>query len=91
MVLQSPIALISAATSPVNSIVVIPGDAPTHFQITGITTATVEIQGSVDGTNFAVIQSKSANALVTIEKPPKYVRASITSHSSGTVVIKAIY
>lgn len=91
MVLQSPISLLSAATSPVNSISILPGDEAVHFQITGITTATVDIQGSVDGTNFASIQSKTANACVTIEKPPKYVRASITSHSSGTVVVKAIY
>lgn len=91
MVLSQPISLISAATSPVNSISIIPGDEAVHFQITGITTATVEIQGSVDGTNFAVIQSKTANACTTIEKPPKYVRASITSHSAGTVIVKAIY
>jgi hypothetical protein len=91
MVLQSPIQLLSASTAPVNSIAIIPGDAPTHFQITGITTANVEIQGSVDGTNFAPITSKSANSLVTVEAPPKYVRASITTHSAGTVVVKAIY
>ena len=91
MVLQEPIQLISAATSPVNSVSIIPGDEAAHFQITGITTATVEIQGSVDGTNFAPIISKSANSLVTVEAPPKYVRASITSHSAGTVVVKAIY
>ena len=91
MVLQAPIQLISAATSPVNSVAILPGDEAVHFQITGITTATVDIQGSVDGTNFASITSKTANSLVTVEKPPKFIRASITSHSSGTVVVKAIY
>jgi hypothetical protein len=91
MVLQQPIQLLSASTSPVNSIAIVPGDEATHFQITGITNATVEVQGSVDGDNFAPIVSKTANSLVTVEKPPKYVRASITAHTSGTVVVKAIY
>lgn len=54
--------------------------------ITGITTATVQIQVSGDGTNWNNEQAAlTANGNVFINKPVKQIRANVTAYTSGTL------
>ena len=55
------------------------------FQITGITTATVIIQGSLDGTVWVQLGSVTANGSVSLIVPWLYVRANVTAWTAGTV------
>lgn len=58
------------------------------FQITIQTTATVQIQGSLDGTNWVNIGSaQTATAKVSDSDPWKWVRAQCTSYGEGTVTV----
>ncbi len=54
--------------------------------IRGITTATVHIEGSVDGTNFVSITSKTADAAFTVPAFP-YMRSKVTAWTSGTIYV----
>ena len=92
MNLQSAITLINAATATGTSQSITTDGAPLHVAVNGITSATVNIEGSVDGSNWHLIGSAlTANGLVTIANPPKFVRANLTTYVSGTITVKAIY
>ena len=59
-------------------------------QVSGITSATVIVQGSVDGTTWSTIGSAlTADGLVTISDPPPYIRANVTVYATGTITVKA--
>ena len=59
-------------------------------QVSGITSATVLIQGSVDGSTWATLGSSiTADGLTTITNPPPYIRANVTVYVSGTITVKA--
>ncbi len=58
------------------------------FQITGITTATVHIDGSNDGTNWVSLGNVTANGKIANSEAWKYVRARISAWTSGTIVVK---
>jgi hypothetical protein len=59
-------------------------------QISGITSATVLVQGSVDGSTWSTIGSSvTADGLVTISDPPPYIRANVSVYISGTITVKA--
>ena len=61
-------------------------------QISGITSATVAVQGSVDGSTWSTIATAlTADGLVTITNPPPYIRANVTAYVSGTITVKASY
>jgi hypothetical protein len=71
------------------------------IQVTGITTATVDFRATIDGTNYvafpcvnasgSVVSSTTANGLFTCAIGQfKKVRAPISSHSSGTVVVTGV-
>jgi adenosine/AMP kinase len=91
MVLQSPITLLSAVEATGASSAIYPDGAPVTVVISGITTATVAIEGSVDGTNFEAIESKTADACVIVNPSTKFIRANVTAYTSGTITVKAIY
>ncbi len=58
------------------------------FAISGITTATVKIQGSMDNLTWHDIDSKTANAIVSNDDPWPYVRAIVSAYTSGTITVK---
>lgn len=63
---------------------------PAFVQVSGITSATVAIQGSVDNTTWATLTTAlTADGIVTIATPPPYIRANVTTYVSGTIIAKA--
>ena len=63
---------------------------PAFIQVSGITSATVVAQGSVDGTTWSTLGSSlTADGLITIANPPPYIRANVTVYVSGTITVKA--
>ena len=65
---------------------------PAFLQVSGITTATVAFQGSLDGTTFATIGTAlTADGIVTIANAPKYLRANCTAYTTGTITAKVLY
>ena len=60
------------------------------IQVSGITSATVAAQGSVDGSTWSTIGTTlTADGLITITNPPPYIRANVTVYVSGTITVKA--
>ena len=91
--LTAPITLLNAvgATGESRAVQVDTGQ-PAFLQVSGITTATVAFQGSLDGTTFATIGTAlTADGIVTIANAPKYLRANCTSYTSGTITAKVLY
>ena len=75
-----------------SSAVQVDGGQPVFLQVSGITTATVALQGSLDGTTFATIGTAlTADGIITIANSPKYVRANCTAYTSGTITAKILY
>ena len=65
---------------------------PVFLQVNGITSATVVLQGSLDGTNWSTLGSAlTGDGLVTVANAPKYVRANCTVYVSGTITAKILY
>ena len=65
---------------------------PAFLQVSGITSATVALQGSLDGTTYATIGTAlTADGIVTIANAPKYLRANCTVYVSGTITAKILY
>ncbi len=59
------------------------------WQVQGITTATVAIQGSIDGTNWVTITSITSDDIVeTIACP--HMRANVTAYTAGTISVFAV-
>jgi hypothetical protein len=72
---------------------------PEHFRgdhenlnaiIRGITTATVAIEVSLDGTNFVAITSQTADWAGKVADFP-YIRANVTAYTSGTITVQIEY
>ena len=85
--------LLNAVTaSGASSAVQVDGGQPVFLQVNGITSATVVLQGSLDGTNWSTLGSAlTADGLITIANAPKYVRANCTVYVSGTITAKILY
>jgi hypothetical protein len=65
---------------------------PAFLQVSGITTATVAFQGSLDGTNWSTIGTAlTANGIVIVQNAPKYLRANVTAWTSGSITAKVMY
>jgi hypothetical protein len=65
---------------------------PVFMQVSGITSATVVLQGSLDGTNWATLGTAlTADGIVTIANAPMYVRANCTVYVTGTITAKILY
>ena len=72
------------------------------MQVTGITTATITFEGTIDGTNFVAVQATNLNsgsAATTATADGLYritvlglvsVRARISAYTSGTITITGI-
>ena len=91
--LTSPVTLLSAvvATGASKAVQADPGQ-PAFLQVSGITSATVALQGSLDGTTYATIGTAlTADGIITIANAPKYLRANCTAYTSGTITAKVLY
>jgi len=65
---------------------------PAFLQVSGITSATVALQGSLDGTTYATLGSAlTADGIITVANAPNYLRANCTVYVSGTITAKVLY
>ena len=91
--LTSPITLLNAvgATGESKAVQVDSGQ-PAFLQVSGITSATVVLQGSLDGTNWSTLGTAlTANGIVTVQNAPTYLRANCTVFVTGTITAKIMY
>ena len=91
--LTAPITLLNAvvATGESKPVQVDTGQ-PAFLQVSGITSATVALQGSLDGTNWSTIGTAlTANGIITVANAPKYLRANCTVFVTGTITAKIMY
>jgi len=91
--LTSPVTLLNAvgATGASKAVQADAGQ-PAFLQVSGITSATVALQGSLDGTNYSTIGTAlTADGIVTIANAPMYLRANCTVYVSGTITAKVLY
>ena len=91
--LSAPITLLSAVgATGASKAVQVDGGVPVFLQVSGITSATAALQGSLDGTNWSTIGSAiTADGLIIVANAPKYVRANVTVYVSGTITAKILY
>jgi hypothetical protein len=91
--LATPITLLSAVVATgASKAVQIDAGIPAFLQVSGITSATVALQGSLDGTNWATIGTAlTADGIVTVANAPKYLRANCTVYVTGTITAKVLY
>jgi len=91
--LTTPVTLLSAvvATGESKAVQVDTGQ-PAFLQVSGITSATVVLQGSLDGTNWSTLGTAlTANGIVTVQNAPTYLRANCTVFVTGTITAKIMY
>jgi pectate lyase len=91
--LTTPVTLLSAVTA-TGASQAVQADAgqPAFLQVSGITSATVALQGSLDGSNWSTIGTAlTANGIVTIANAPTYLRANCTVYVTGTITAKIVY
>jgi pectate lyase len=91
--LTTPITLLAdvAATGASRAVQADAGQ-PAFLQVSGITSATVALEGSLDGTNWSTIGTAlTANGLITVANAPKYLRANCTVYVTGTITAKIMY
>jgi len=91
--ISSPVTLLSAVgATGASKAVQVDGGQPAFLQVSGITSATVVLQGSLDGTNWSTIGTAlTADGLVTVANAPKYLRANCTVFVTGTITAKILY
>jgi hypothetical protein len=91
--LTTPVTLLSAVTATgASKAIQADGGQPAFLQVSGITSATVAFQGSLDGTNWSTLgTSLTADGLTTVANAPKYLRANCTVYVSGTITAKILY
>jgi len=61
------------------------------FQIDGITTGTVTLEGSNDGTNYYTLSTDTADNLRELNTPVLWVRANVTVATSVSVTVTACF
>jgi hypothetical protein len=91
--ITSPVSLLSAVVA-TGASQAVQADAglPAFLQVSGITSATVVLQGSLDGTNWSTLGTAlTADGLVTVANAPKYLRANCTVYVTGTITAKIMY
>ena len=91
--LTAPITLLNAVVATGESKAVqVDAGQPAFLQVSGITSATVALQGSLDGTNWSTISTAlTANGIITVANAPKYLRANCTVYVTGTITAKIMY
>lgn len=71
-----------------------PAETLIDFTVTGITTATVKLQGSVDGVAWTDLDTRTTNGTtvgVTIGATRLYMRAIVSAYTSGTITCTVTY
>jgi len=91
--LTSPITLLNAVVATgASTAVQVDSGQPAFLQVSGITSATVALQGSLDGTNWSTLGTAlTANGIVTVQNAPTYLRANCTVFVTGTITAKVMY
>jgi hypothetical protein len=91
--LTAPITILNAVVATgASSAVQADAGQPAFLQVSGITSATVVLQGSLDGTNWSTLGTAlTADGLVTVANAPKYLRANCTVYVTGTITAKIMY
>ena len=91
--ISAPVTLLSAVgATGASKAVQVDGGQPAFLQVSGITSATVVLQGSLDGTNWSTLGTAlTADGLVTVANAPKYLRANCTVFVTGTITAKILY
>ena len=91
--LTSPVTLLSAVTATgASKAVQADGGLPAFLQVSGITSATVTLQGSLDGSIWSTLGTAlTADGMITVANAPKYLRANCTVYVSGTITAKILY
>jgi len=91
--LTAPITLLNAVgATGASTAVQVDSGQPAFLQVSGITSATVALQGSLDGTNWSTIGTAlTANGIITVQNAPKYLRANCTVFVTGTITAKIMY
>jgi hypothetical protein len=91
--LTSPVTLRSAVVA-TGASKAVQADAgqPAFLQVSGITSATVALQGSLDGTTFSTIGTAlTGDGIITVANAPMYLRANCTVYVTGTITAKIMY
>ena len=60
-------------------------------QVAGITTATVKLEGSNDGTNWEELRSSTADEAYTTDDPFMWLRGNVSAWTSGTITVTLSY
>jgi hypothetical protein len=91
--LTAPITLLNAVgATGASTAVQVDSGQPAFLQVSGITSATVALQGSLDGTNWSTLGTAlTANGIVTVQNAPTYLRANCTVYVTGTITAKVMY
>jgi len=91
--LAAPITLLSAVgATGASRAVQIDAGLPAFLQVSGVTSATVLLQGSLDGTNWSTLGTAlTADGIVIAANAPKYLRANCTVYVTGTITAKILY
>ena len=91
--LTAPITLLNAVgATGASTAVQVDSGQPAFLQVSGITSATVALQGSLDGTNWSTIGTAlTANGIITVQNAPTYLRANCTVFVTGTITAKIMY
>ena len=91
--LTAPITLLNAVgATGASTAVQVDSGQPAFLQVSGITSATVALQGSLDGTNWSNIGTAlTANGIITVQNAPTYLRANCTVFVTGTITAKIMY
>jgi pectate lyase len=91
--LTAPITILNAVVATgASSAVQADAGQPAFLQVSGITSATVALEGSLDGSNWSTIGTAlTANGMVTVANAPKYLRANCTVYVTGTITAKIMY
>jgi hypothetical protein len=91
--LTSPVTLLSAVVA-TGASKAVQADAgqPAFLQVSGITSATVVLQGSLDGVTFSTIGTAlTGDGIITVANAPMYLRANCTVYVTGTITAKIMY
>ena len=91
--LTTPVTLLSAVVA-TGASKAVQADAgqPAFLQVSGITSATVVLQGSLDGTTYSTIGTAlTGDGIITVANAPMYLRANCTVYVTGTITAKIMY
>jgi len=84
---NTTIKLLDAITTTATGVAHKPGATRRTFQIEGITTATIIIEGSNDGTNYVTLLTATADGGWESDAPWLWIRARCSAHTTGTITV----